>query len=1043
MISKVFIDRPVLASVISLIILIAGAIALIVLPVQQYPDITPTVVSVGASFPGASAEVVRQSVATPLEQELNGTPNMISMEANCSSAGGMSMVIMFDPKADPDIAAVDVQNRVKLAESRLPAVVVEQGITVEKTAAFLLMILAVHSEDERYDYAYLSNFTTISVLDFLKRVPGVGKVSNMASRYYAMRLWVYPERLAILGLTVDDLRNAIMEQNAEASVGTLGEEPIEGQQFILPLIAKGRLSDPKEFEQIIVRTNPDGSLVRVVDVARVELGSSGYAKATLFDGSTGVALGIYLLPGANAIQVAGEIRQAMAEISQDFPKGIEYTVAFDNAHFVNASIKKILITFAIAFGVVLVVIALMLQSGRSAAIAALAIPVPLVGAFAFFNVFGLSINTFSLLALVIAVGFVADDLIVVIGRTRQVMADSGLGPREATVKAMTELAGTLVTTGLVLAGVFIAIGFAGGIPGRLFREFLTALAIVVILSSVVALTLGPALCALFQKQSKGGAGEGPLERLLQGGGRLCMGLVGFLLNHVVLAIGLFLALSVGAFFLFRAVPTGFLPEEDQGYILAEFQLPDGATFERTSGVMDRAQGFFLDHPAVEHVLSLKGTSVRVGETGSRGHFLIILKPWKERQTPELSNQGVIQAARRELARYPEALVFLFNPPTIPGLGSGGGFVMKLQDRTGRNYEGLVEAAQTLIEQGNMRPELQDMASNMQPGIPQFSLDVDRERAKLLGVRLQDIYSTVSSLLSGRYVNDFNMFNRVYKVYIQAEEAYRRRPSDIGRFYVRSDSGVMVPVSALATGTLTSGPGAKRRFNMFDAVTLLGQPAPGYSSGEAIAAMEEMTAQILPPGIGYQWSDVTLEEIKAASQTLPVLILALVLTFLLLAALYESWALPMAVLLTVPLAVLGALAAVLVGSLQIDIYFQIALMAVIGLSWKHAIQTVALAKIKRQEGATAKAAGLEAARQRFRPVLTSALAFLVGMLPLLLTSGAASASRQVVGTTVIGGMLAAGILGFILIPSLFAVAASLTKGPRGARREDRAQSEGEV
>lgn len=1014
---RVFIDRPILCSSLFLLVVLGGIIGFVKLPIAQYPSITPPLVEVTASYPGATADVVSQSVAAPLEQQLNGTPNMIYMQSNCSNTGSMTIQITFDADADPDIAAVDVQNRVKLAESRLPAEVVENGLKVEKKAAFLLMIITVHSDRKQYDYAYLSNFATINVMDFLRRVPGVGQIRNMASRYYSMRIWLNPQRMAGRGITVNDVRNAIREQNSEAGVGTVGIQPNEGVSLVLPFVATGRLTSVEEFEDIIIRANLDGSMVRLRDIAKVELGSSDYNRTSLFDGSEAAAIGVYLLPNANPVATARNIQRVLAENSGNFPEGIEYSFLYDYGRTVEAWIGAIVKNIVIAFAISVVVIGLFLKNIRAALIPIIVIGSSFFGSFAILGLVGISINMLSMFGLIFALGFFVDDTVLIIHKTKTLIAEQNLSSRQAAIQSIKETAGTIITVSLMLAAVFILIGFMGGIPGRLFREFSNTLAVCVIISALVTLTLTPSFCVVFLRQKtrlNTNYDKEKSDHLTKKNG--LYKILSFFFRRPILGILLLILIIASGFVLSKTVSASFLPEEDHGYILTEYILPDGASFERTSKLIDRAQEYFINHPAVEHVLSIKGISARIGVVESRGHSLVVLKPWSERSV-QTTAEVIINDAQQKL-QYPEAITFLFNPPTIPGLGSGGGFVFILQDRTGTDWQGLVETTQKLLALGNASPVLQDMSTNMQAQVPQLHFEVDKNKAKMLGVSLPDIYGTMSAFLSSSYVNDFNLRNRVYRVKIQAAKRFRRFPSNFDQFYVKSSAGAMVPINSLATIKPVTGPGAKRRYNMFDAVTILGRANDGYSSGEAIAEIERIAKEISPPGFGYEWSGITYEEIKAAGQTTPIFIIAMLIILIFLAARFESWLVPFAVICVIPIAITGAFAGLWIGQLENGLYFQISLVAVVGLALKQASVTASYAKSQYDTGRKPAEAAINAVRLRLRPLMMSSFGFIPALLPLILARGAGAASRQSIAAGAFSGLIAASVLGIFYVPFLF-------------------------
>ncbi|WP_292268143.1 multidrug efflux RND transporter permease subunit [Butyricimonas sp.] len=1015
-----FIDRPIFSAVLSILIVIVGVIGLFQLPVDQYPQITPPVVKISASYPGASAVTVSQAVATPIEQELNGTPGMLYMESSSSNSGGLSITITFDISTDAELAAVDVQNRVKLAESRLPAEVVQNGIKVEKQSASQLMTLALTSEDPRFDEIYLSNFATMNVLDVLKRIPGVGRVSNIGSRYYAMQIWILPDRMANFGLTIKDLQNVLKDQNRESAAGVLGQQPMTGVDITIPLTAPGRLSSVEEFEDIVVRANPDGSIIRLRDIARVSLEASSYNTESGLNGENAAILGIFMLPGANAMEVADNVKKAMEEISRDFPEGLEYNIPFDVTTYIAESIHEVYKTLFEALFLVILVVFLSLQSWRASLIPLVAVPVSLVGTFGFMLAFGFSINMLTLLGLVLAIGIVVDDAIVVVEGVERIMEEEGLSPREATGKAMKELTGALVATSLVLGAVFVPVSFLPGITGMLYRQFAITIVVSVLISLVVALTLSPAMCALLLRPSTGKKGYvfRAINDWLARGNHKYIHILQRALAHPRRIVAGFGIAIVFIFVLNRVIPGSFLPEEDQGYFKVELALPEGATLERTRKVTDRAIEYIKQHPAVAHVQNVTGSSPRVGTAQSRAELTVILKPWEERKKGDMSLEEVMDDIRAEFFKYPEAQVFLSTPPIIPGLGASGGFELQVEARNGATFENLVDAVDTLLKYAAQDKALAGVSSSLQAEIPQLYFDVDRDKAQLLGIPLADIFSTMKAYTGSVYVNDFNMFNRVYKVYLQAEAPYRMHKENLNMFFVKTSAGDMVPLTALGAPQYTTGPGSIRRFNMFTNAIVNGEAAPGYSSGDAMRAIERIARRHLPDNIGLEWSGLSFQEKKAEGQTGMVMALVFIFVFLFLAALYESWLVPVAVLLSLPIAALGAYLGVWVFGLENDVYFQIGLVTLIGLAAKNAILIVEFAKVEVDKGVGAVTAALTAARARFRPILMTSLAFVLGMLPMVLASGPGSASRHSIGTGIFFGMLVAITVGIVLVPFFF-------------------------
>ncbi len=1015
-----FIDRPIFSAVLSILIVIVGFIGLFLLPIDQYPQITPPVVKVSASYPGASALTVSQAVATPIEQELNGTPGMLYMESSSNNSGGLTIDITFDISANPELSAVEVQNRVKLAESRLPAEVIQNGIKVEKQSASQLMTIALKSSDERFDEIYLSNFATINVLDILRRIPGVGRVSNIGSRYYGMCIWVMPDRLANFGLTVKDLQNALKDQNRESAAGVLGQQPITGSDITIPITTQGRLSTVQEFEEIVVRANPDGSVIRMRDVARVSLEASSYATESGVNGENAAVLGIYMLPGANAMQVADDVKEAMKGISKDFPEGLSYDIPFDITTYIAESIHEVYKTLFEALVLVILVVFLSLQNWRASLVPLVAVPISLIGTFGVMLVLGFSLNMLTLLGLVLAIGIVVDDAIVVVEAVESYMEKEGLSPYEATKKAMHGLTGALVATSLVLAAVFVPVSFLGGITGMLYRQFAVTIVVSVLISLVVALTLSPAMCAILLRPARGDKNRffRKINEWLAKGNHKYTGLVEKAARNSRRVLAGFGMVLVLIFVLNRVVPGSFIPEEDQGYFKVELELPEGATLERTRMVTDRAITYLQGHPAVDYVLNVTGSSPRVGTNQARSELTVILKPWEKRKGGRMGVEDVMTDVREEFYHYPEAKVYLSKPPVIPGLGTAGGFELQLEARGGASFEQLVTAVDTFMMYAGKEKALTGLSSSLQAEIPQLYFDVDRDKAKFLGIPMADIFSTMKAYTGSVYVNDFNMFNRIYRVYIQAEAPYRMHADDINLFFVRAASGEMVPLTALGTAEYTTGPGSMRRFNMFSTAVIRGNTAPGYSSGEAMRILEDVAKKYLPEEIGVEWSGLSYQEKKAEGQMGLIMLLVFVFVFLFLAALYESWLVPVAVLLSLPVAALGAYLGIWVFGLENDVYFQIGLVTLIGLAAKNAILIVEFAQVEVQRGVDALQAALTAASLRFRPILMTSLAFVLGMLPLVLASGPGSASRHSIGTGVFFGMLAAITVGIVMVPFFF-------------------------
>lgn len=1015
-----FIDRPVFSAVISILIVIVGIIGLTMLPIDQYPQITPPVVKISASYPGASALTVSQAVATPIEQELNGTPGMLYMESNSSNSGGFSATVTFDISADPDLAAVEIQNRIKLAESRLPAEVIQNGISVEKQAASQLLTLCLTSTDPKFDEIYLSNFATLNVLDLIRRIPGVGRVSNIGSRYYAMQIWVQPDKLANFGLTVADLQNALKDQNRESAAGVLGQQPVQGLDVTIPITTQGRLSTVSQFEEIVVRANADGSIIRLRDVARISLEAQSYNTESAINKENAAVLAIYMLPGANAMEVAKSVKEAMEEISKNFPEGMSYEIPFDMTTYISESIHEVYKTLFEALILVIIVVYLSLQSWRATVIPLVAVPISLIGTFGFMLIFGFSLNILTLLGLVLAIGIVVDDAIVVVENVERIMEEEKLSPYQATKKAMEGLTGAIIATSLVLAVVFVPVSFLGGITGQLYRQFTVTIVVSVLLSTVVALTLSPVMCSLILKPEDPNKKKNIVFRRINEwlaiGNHKYVGLIKHIVKHPRRVLSTFGMVLIAILLIHRIIPTSFLPIEDQGYFKIELELPEGATLERTRIVTERAVEYLMKNPAVEYVQSVAGSSPRVGTSQARSELTVILKPWEERDSQTIDN--IMAQVKKDMSQYPECKVYLSTPPVIPGLGSSGGFEMQLEARGDATFENLVQATDTLMYYASKRKELSGLSSALQADIPQLYFDVDRDKVKFSGVPLADVFSTMKAYTGSVYVNDFNMFNRIYRVYIQAEAPYREHKENINLFFVRGTDNAMIPLTSLGTTSYTTGPGSIKRFNMFNSSVILGEAADGYSSGQAMEIIEQIAREHLPENIGVEWSGLSFQEKQAGGQTGMVLALVFMFVFLFLAALYESWMVPVAVLLSLPVAALGAYLGVWGCGLENDVYFQIGLVMLVGLAAKNAILIVEFAKEQVDKGVDVVQAALHASQLRFRPILMTSLAFILGMLPMVIASGPGSASRQAIGTGVFFGMIFAVTVGILLVPFFF-------------------------
>jgi HAE1 family hydrophobic/amphiphilic exporter-1 len=1031
-----FINRPIVAIVISVVIVLGGLVALSGLPIAQFPDLVPPLIQIQGQYPGADALTIEQSVATPMEQQMNGVEDSLYIQSVNASDGTVTERVTFDVGTDRNSDQVNAQNRVSQAAPSLPPEVTQFGLTYRKTQGLPTMILALYSPKGTYPGLFLGNYALINVNDAIYRVPGVGQVVNFGASEYAMRIWLKSDQLAKLGLTVADVLKAVQSQSTVNPAGQIGAEPAPaGQEFTYTVRAQGRLSTPEEFAKIVVRINPDGSTVRVGDVARVELGALSYKQIGRYKGQPASIIGVYQAPGSNALSVAKGIREAMAKQKGNFPEDIEYAVVVDTSAPVTEGIREILITLLEALALVVLVVFLFLQNWRATMIPIVAVPVSLIGTFALFPLLGFSINTLSLFGLVLAIGLVVDDAIVVVEAVEHHI-EGGKTPRAATIQAMREVSGPVVAIALILSSVFLPVAFMGGIQGRLNRQFAVTIAVSVLISAFNALSLSPALSAMLLRPRK--TGKGPLGRFFAGFNRTFERFTGryvstshLLIRKVVLTIAILAGFGLFSVLLGKKLPGSFVPDEDQGYFFLNVQLPDAASLQRTDLVCRKVEKILGTTKGVQSYSTIGGFSLLAYVSATyNGFFFVSLDPWDKRGGPGMEAKELISKLNgRFKAEIPEANVFAFLPPPIPGLGSAGGFSFWLQDRSGGSVQVLDENLQKFLAAAKKRPELQNVNSTFRAAVPQVYVDVDRDKALKQGVPIGDVYQALQTYLGGTFVNQFNRFGRQWRVFMQADAVDRITPEDVGRFYVRNNDGNMVPLSALTTVRTTSGPEYTQRFNLFRAAQITGAAAPGYSSGQAMAALEEVAAQTLPREMGYDWSDLSYQEKKASGTSVRIFALSIIFVFLILAALYESWSLPFSVLLSVPVAVFGAFIGLLLRKFNFDVFGQIGLIVLIGLAAKNAILIVEFAKAEFEKNGDLVAAALYGARLRLRPILMTSFAFILGCVPLWLASGAGASSRQILGTVVVAGMLSATLLGIFLIPALYVITERLARSER--------------
>lgn len=1043
MFARFFIERPIFANVIAIITMVIGVVALYVLPVEQYPDITPPTIRVSGVYPGANAEVVAKTVAAPIEQQMNGVENMLYMSSSSSSDGTYSLTVTFEIGTDLDDAQVMVQNRVALATPLLPEEVQRQGVSVKKQSTSFVLVLSLVSPTRQFDNLFLANYATLQIRDGLSRVAGVGEVTVFGTANYSMRVWLDPEKLKARGLTTQDVVGAIREQNVQVAAGQIGQPPApDGQVFQYTVSTLGRLSTPEQFENIIVRTGGGGRLTRLKDIARVELGAQTYDQYNENKGQPTANIGIYQLPGANALAVAEKVKAELQRMSESFPEGMAYEIPLDTTKFVEASIHEVYKTLLEAGVLVLIVIVVFLQDWRAMLVPATTVPVTIIGAFAAMAALGFSVNMLTLFGLVLAIGIVVDDAIVIVENAAHHI-EQGMAPKPATIQAMSEVLGPIIGITLVLMAVFLPSAFLGGITGQLYRQFALTIAATALISAINAMTLKPAQCALWLRPPKERKNiffrafntvYGVVEHIYAS-------IVRVLVRHVVLGMLAFLGLLALAIWWYTRVPTGFLPTEDQGYMFVAVQLPDAASQERTQAVMRNVDKILADTPGVGDWITIGGLSLLdFSSAPNVGTLFVTLDPWQERLEQGLTLEAVLGDMRRRFSSIKECIILPFPPPSIRGLGVRGGFQLQIEDQADVGLVELQQATQAIIEDAKAQSAIAAINSTFRPGVPQLFVDVDRVKAKTLEVPMGAIFSTLQAYLGSTYVNDFNRFGRTYQVRVQSEAAFRAEPQDIERLEVRNIHGKMIPLGTLVTVQRSFGPQVINRYNLYPSSSITGESAPGYSSGRVLEIMETIAKTRLPRSMGYDWTGMAFQEKKIGGEAILIFVMAVLLVYLVLAAQYESWFSPASVILVVPLGLLGAIAAVSLRGLDNNVYTQIGIVLIIALASKNAILIVEFARDIRNQGATILDAAVRAARLRFRPIIMTSFAFILGVVPLTIAEGAGAAGQRALGTAVFGGMIASTLLAVFFVPIFFVVFQRL--GERFSRRERQRAAEGE-